>query len=239
MPDLTILIGVWNLVKKNKKVQSAIDKTVDEFMEGFTRTNSTQPQPTLKEQKANLRKLIETFTENDCESDFDDRLEYFGALLGLIVQTTRVSKRGCLFEKLFLRDHFFYFPPPDRDYSLVHSKPNFMDVPICAMVFKDPATDRQHFYEFYMFPSNGKSASELANELKEIENDQKGVNYFLNSLKNSGLQLTEFTGVTFHEQKYKFVRGMFEEPVNMTFGDPKTKPSIKSVLNDALDHSLS
>lgn len=99
--------------------QPAAKKMIDEAVLGLLKGGGIfATKPTRAQRKANLKSLVPQLTKDDFSSNFEDLLAFFGALLGLIVETAYAAERGCLVSKLFLPGYHFYFPVASTEPSL-------------------------------------------------------------------------------------------------------------------------
>jgi len=107
MEPTQILIGI---LLRNKKLRQAIDKGINDFLDGFSRPNA--PKPTREQELQLLKDMLQQMKKPNFAETFESRGEYLNFLLAIITQASAHKSTDVVVRDFYSPGHHAYFPRP-------------------------------------------------------------------------------------------------------------------------------
>ncbi len=232
-----LLKDIYGIIASEPKAKQQIEKAVLKFLRG-----GFWAAPTRQGRKDKLEPLIAQLTKDDFSSRFEDPLAFFGALLGMIVETVYTAGRGCLIEKLFLPGYRFYFPAPAKEPSLRLHKPLLGKDAYWGLDNQDKS--KYIFYAFKKGDGGQVDISKAGAKLTEIALANPIIGEaaaFTKWLRDEGHEVTRLFGISRQSDTaalHYLSDSDWENYLSLNYTDKTTKASVADELTAVLKFIL-
>jgi len=158
MDPMQILIGI---LVRNERVKKAIDKGINDFLDGFSKPDARKP--TREQQLQILGDMLQQMNKAQFALTFESRGEYLNFVLALITQTSALKSTDVVVRDFYSPGYYAYFPKPRNQPSpvigvLARAQPVY-----AAEVDENP-------YHFYLVSAKARS-QEILDALGKLVND--------------------------------------------------------------------
>ena len=231
-----LLKDIWDILKSEPEVK----KTIQDQLLKFLNPRVFAKKPTLEERKQNFKLLILKLTEPNFSEKFEEKLDFYGALLAMIVETAYIKEKGCLIRNFYSENLLYYFPSPNSEPTLRKGETTDEKEKVRFIELED-----KRKYIFYALKSDNLDYKSLNSKLEKIvRRSGNETKEFLEELKKDNVKVIELSAILkFNNHPgYKFFTGIFSEKENeeikLIFENPElTKKLIAEDLNELIEFS--